>query len=134
MGAVRRPEIANAAAHGGEGVAGVGVDDGGPGLAVPHGDLHQLLGAVGLEPDLPVEPAGESGVDGEKLVDLPLISRADETEVEPVDLQRDQKLVDGLHSDHVRPAVVMSLHQAIDLVHEKDPAQRSVDQFIGLRT
>ena len=133
VGAVRRTEIADIPARGSENVTGVGVDHGRPGLAVPHGDLHQLLSAVRLEPDLSVEPAGKSGVDGEELIHLLLVTRADETKVEPVNLQRDQKLVYRLHSDHVWSAVVMALHQTVDLVHEQDPTQRSVYQFIGLR-
>ena len=99
-------------------------------MAVADRDLHQLVGAIGLESKLAVEPTRQAGVDGEELVDLFLITRTDEAEVEPVHLECDHELIHRFHADHVRPAIVVAFDEAVDLVEEKDPAQRSGDEFV----
>ena len=132
MGAVRCEEATQFSAGCAEGIAGIGVDHGGTGLAVAHGDLDQFVGAVGLEPKFAVESAGQSRIDAEEVIDLLLITRADEAEIEAVNLQGDEELVDCLHTDHVGPTVVMSLHEAIELIHEKNATQGTIDELIGL--
>ena len=130
MGAVRCDIAPQFPARGVEGVAGIVVDDGGTGLAVADRDLHQLVGAIGLESKLAVETARQTGVDGKELVDLFLITRTDETEIKAVHFECDQELIHRFHADHVRPAVVVPFDEAVDLVEEKDSAQRSGDEFV----
>ena len=73
---------------------GAGGHDHGVGRLLVHvrlaDDLHQLVRTVGLEAQLAVEPSRQTGVDGEELVDLLLIARADEAEVEPMHLEGHQ--------------------------------------------
>ena len=99
------------------------LDHRGPRPAVAHRDLARSAGHVGLEPQLAVEPARQTRVHGEEFVDFLLVSGADEAEIKPMHLERDQQLIDRFHADHVGPAVVVSLHQTVELVHEQDPAQ-----------
>ena len=50
----------------------------------------EFVGTVRLEPQLPVEPAAESRVHRQEVVDFLLVAGADEAEVEAVRLESDQ--------------------------------------------
>jgi hypothetical protein len=110
------------------------VEQAGARCGVAVTDLNDLGRRIRLEPQLAFEPAGQTRVHREEFVHLILIARPDETEVESVGFQRNQELVDDLHADHVRCAVLMAFDQRVELVHENDSAKRLFDQLVGLGT
>ena len=90
MRAVRCQICPKAPAHAVQDGPGIVVDQGCPRPAVAHGDLDEFVRTVGGETQFSIEPAGQAGVDCKELIDLLLVSRADETEIEAVHFQRDE--------------------------------------------
>ncbi len=110
---------------------GVGVEQFALALQGQLGQRAELGRGVAGELHPVGEPGVEAGVGGQEVLHLPLVAGQDDDQVLAVVLGPLEQRLDRLVAEPVALPVAL-VHQAVGLVDEQHPAERGVDQLVGL--